>query len=74
MNKNKLLSKILNKRQAIISIKSGGGTGPAMPGNPRKREGAKSSGIESFREIGMGTEIPFRILPGRGFLFSGGRQ
>jgi len=34
-----------------------------MPGNPWKREGAKSSGIERFREIGMGTHIPFRNPP-----------
>ena len=67
-----LLSKIVNKQLAVISIKSGGGTGPAMPGNPRKREGAKSCGIERFREIGTGTEIPFRNPPpppGRGFFF-----
>lgn len=55
---------MVNKRIVqLISIQSGGGTGPAMPGNPWKQEGAKSCGIERFREIGMGKEIPFRNPP-----------
>jgi hypothetical protein len=40
-----------------------------MPGNPWKREGAKSCGIERFRAIGTGTEIPFRNPPEGDFLF-----
>ena len=41
-----LSSKMVNKIDCRLLIKSGGGTGPAMPGNPLEREGAKSCGTE----------------------------
>jgi hypothetical protein len=40
-----------------------------MPGNPRKREGAKSCGTERFREIGRENNNPLPYTPGGGFFF-----
>jgi hypothetical protein len=67
--KNILLCRITDKTEDVLLIKSGGGTGPVMPGNPLEREGAKSCGTVWFREIGREKKsIPFRT-PRKGIFF-----
>ena len=63
---------MVNKIRFGLLIESGGGTGPVMPGNPLKRDGANSCGTIRFREIGREYRQSPSAIARRGFFLYGG--